>query len=142
MDPTFKADLVQLAELVNKRSDKLYAWLRWLVLLAAGFFSLMAGQLTGKAFDPLQWLLLKLALSTNGAGILFGAIALYGEVAAARQLAIDHKERTARKVRGESDDLPLHVGGRPSWLSAQSEGLCYGALATSLLLWCGFVVVL
>lgn len=37
-----------LVENANLARAARYSWLRWLALLASGFFSLMAGQLSGK----------------------------------------------------------------------------------------------
>ena len=140
--PEVKVDLRTLADLIGKRSDKLYAWLRWLVLLAAGFFSLMAGQLTGKAFGSLPFLLLKMALSLNAAGILFGAVALFGEVTAIRRAAIAYKEQIERRIRETESELPVSIGGRPSWLSRIAEWLCYASLSLSLATWCVFLFAL
>lgn len=143
MNPPLHSELKTLAGLGGQSNDKLYAWLRWLILLAAGFFSLMAGQLTGKAFPPLPLLLLKLALGSNAAGILAGAAALYGEVAAARRLARMYKEGLAGILQDGPDSATSGpVVAKPPWFARASERLCYLALTGSLLAWGAFVFLL
>ena len=86
--------------------------------------------------------LLKLALVLNAAGILFGAVALFGEVSAHRHAVLAYKERIANRVRGIAAASSAPVGGKPSQLSRQAEWPCYACLAASLLVWCAFVISL
>ncbi|PJC14552.1 MAG: hypothetical protein CO065_14055 [Comamonadaceae bacterium CG_4_9_14_0_8_um_filter_57_21] len=138
-----QSELRALTALGDRRNSALYAWLRWLVLLAAGFFSLMAGQLTGKAWPPTQLWVLKLALGLNAAGILCGAAALYGEVASLRGLALAYKERIASILNAPDAHAPSGpVVAKPHALWRASEWLCYAALLGSLVLWVAFIALL
>lgn len=75
-----------LVSVGNERNQIVYGWLRWLVLLAAGSFAAMLALLgTGKFVDTSR-LLLKAILLCQAGGILFGTIALYGEVVVIRRL--------------------------------------------------------
>ncbi len=130
-----------LSTVAEKRDEKLYAWLRWLVLLAAGFFSLMAGQLAGRSFEPTQFLLLKLAMALTAAGILAGATALYGEVSVQRRLAKDLGERIADILEETADESAGPIAARPTLLSRISERACYLSLAAALVVWVAFVAV-
>lgn len=91
------------------RNNARYAWLRWLVLLAAGFFSLMVGQLAGKAFGILPMLALKASLIANAFGILSGAIALYAEIDIARKLAQAQKAQISACLEAEDAPAPSDV---------------------------------
>lgn len=125
----------------NQGRERLYAWLRWLVLLAAGFFSLMAGQFFGKeALLPLA-LLPKLALTTNALGILLGAVALYGEPASARRLASAAREQAIAVLEGRATADGTPISAAPPRISQWAEPACYASLLASLLAWSAFVLI-
>ncbi len=140
---TLNADIKALSALGDKRNEKLYAWLRWLVLLAAGFFSLMVGQLAGQSFSQPQLLLLKLALSLNALGILCGSAALYGEVVSLRRLARHYKARIDKRLQAEDECVASEpvVGKPPAFLRA-SEWVCYVALMGSVVSWVAFIMLM
>lgn len=54
-------------------------YIRWLMLISAGAFSVSITVLFGKSFSPASQIILKAAISANAAGILFGAISASGE---------------------------------------------------------------
>jgi hypothetical protein len=131
-----------LLEAANRAHEKLHAWLRWLVLLAAGFFSLMAGQLAGKPLSAWMGWALKAALATNALGILAGSIALYAEADVARRLVEAQKARVSTLLDGAPpSSIAPAVANRPKW-AQRAERACYALLTASLLSWLAFVLLL
>ena len=124
------------------RNAARYAWLRWLVLLAAGLFSLMAGQLAGKPFAPAAMWALKTALLLTAAGILGGSVALYAEVSLARQAVKEMKEQLERNLRGTGECEPSDLlYAAPAWWLRASERACYACLIAAVLALMAFVLL-
>lgn len=125
-----------IAEQGDRRNAVLYAWLRWLVLLEAGLFSLMAGQLFAHRLpDAVLWWA-KLALLSNGASILLGVVALYGERALHQRLL---EAQVASTLQSRLDGFvqaapPMHVGNVPR-VCVASERLCYAMFVVAMLSW-------
>lgn len=136
------SELAQLVTLSAQRNEKLYAWLRWLVLLAAGVFSVMVGQLAGSHFSAIQLLLLKLALGLTAAGILSGSAAVYGEVSSLRQLVRNRATHITSVLEGNEVDIDALVAVEPAWFLRQAEKVCYASLVCSLVSWVAFVLVM
>ncbi|KAF7600159.1 MAG: hypothetical protein CGU28_04205 [Candidatus Dactylopiibacterium carminicum] len=101
----------------------------------------MAGQLAGRHFAPAQLLFLQLALAANAAGILAGAVALYGEVSVQRQLAIDLAARISSTLEEGEDEPGEPIFAQPAWIVRAAEKCCYASLAASLVLWVAFVAM-
>lgn len=136
------SELAQLVTLSAQRNEKLYAWLRWLVLLAAGVFSVMVGQLAGVHFSATRLFLLKLALGLTAAGILSGSAALYGEVSSLRRLVKDRAAHISSVLEGTEVDIEAPVAVEPAWLLRQAEKVCYASLVCSLVSWVAFVLMM
>ena len=130
------ADWKQLYETSQARNRAVYGWLRWLVLLAAGFFSVMAAQVFGKpAAVSLPWV--KAAFLLNAAGILCGAAALHGEVYALRLLVRQQGEDIAENIRAGIPSTKRATYVAPvAAIHTAAEYACYAALAISLVCWC------
>lgn len=135
-------EYVALLEQVNRAHETLHAWLRWLVVLAAGVFSLMAGQLSGRSLAAPAMLCLKLALTLTALGILAGSVALFGEVAQQRRLVEAQRARAMQSLDDSSPAMrPAANAERPAW-AKRAEQVCYGALLMSLAAWTAFVWML
>lgn len=135
-------EYVALLEQVNRAHEKLHAWLRWLVVLAAGVFSLMAGQLSGKDLPAPAMPCLKLALTLTALGILAGSVALFGEVAQQRRLVEAQRARAAQSLDDPAAAMrPAASAERPAW-ARRAEQACYAALLSSLFAWTAFVWLL
>ncbi|MCP1659343.1 hypothetical protein [Neisseria perflava] len=131
---------LQTFETGQQRNAAYYAWLRWLVLLCAGFFSVMAGQLLGKNTANLPVVWIKAAFVLNAAGILAGAVVLHGEVYALNRLLKLQADSLADTYRRNSGATPAyHVAPRGA-IHKAAEYVCYAALASALVCW--VVVVL
>lgn len=80
-----KPHLDSLERSMAKRNSSLkekdYEWLKWLVAIAAGVFSVIITQVPKISFlQADQLILLKVAISVNALGIVLGAIYLYTDV--------------------------------------------------------------
>lgn len=77
--------IVQAGE---QRNHSRYTWLRYLVGLSAGLFSALFAVFVSNLdkFAPQVYMLLKTALMSNAVALLFGTVALYGEVSTADRL--------------------------------------------------------
>lgn len=132
-----------LVESANRAREARYAWMRWLALLASGFFSLMAGQLSGKPWALGQLWSLKAALTLNLLGILALAAALYDEAAGLRRLSSALREQALQRLEGTSAATTrAPVSSNTSTISRAAEWVGYACLAASLLAWTAFVWLL
>lgn len=80
-----KPHLDELETLIVKQNqlaiEKDHEWMKWLIVIAAGVFSVIVTQVPKMSSLSLeQLLLLKIAISTNALGIAFGAIYLYTDI--------------------------------------------------------------
>jgi len=88
----------ELAVLAQKREDKRYAWLRHLMLLAGGSMSVLVSLRSGKHLSGFPHYCIATGLSSLGLGILFGAVALYGEVRSAQGLVVSYGQEGIRRL--------------------------------------------
>lgn len=117
-----------------------YSYLRWLMLISTGAFSLTANIAFGKPYVGYQLLALKAALTANVVGILFGAIAVYGEAKLSNgifQLLCD-KEIQALQGNHEQASKLGNQYCLPPWMK-RIELLFYLSLLTCLILWVVFI---
>lgn len=127
-------DLDEIYALADRRNEKLFAWLRWLILLAAGAFTLL---LTADGTGTASNVFLKAARICMTLGILLGSAALYGEVWHARALVRRLVEDRMRPPsRNAAEPSPISVP-RP-WLFRIAECGCYLSLLASILSLLGY----
>ena len=79
-------EIQQVLDVVEERNEKLYAWLRWLLLLAASSLAVLVSLHGDKPFLGVSGVMMKFAWVLLGSGIVFGAFALYVEVWTARRI--------------------------------------------------------
>lgn len=134
----------RLNELGEKRSERAYAWLRWLVLLAAGAFSVLVSQVVGDGAALRGSLpVLKIAMCLNAGGILCGVVCLFGEVQAVRRLVAQEVLRLKYTLDEQHEHAAsVPSAASPSWWIRKCEAFCYIFLAGSLLAWVYFVLLL
>lgn len=131
---------MSLSKYNEQRNIAFYSWLRWLMLIAAGAFSLTAGLVLGKPYLGLQLLALKVALTANAIGILSGSIAVYGEAKMHKgfmRVIADNEIRKIREPETYVTNKPLYY--HLPWWVKYSETICYLALIASLALWLAFI---
>jgi hypothetical protein len=123
--------LNHLFELADERNQLRFAWLRNILTIATGTLALLValrptGHLSAEQKCSLIacWIFL-------GAGIIFGAIATYGEVAMASELAKRFKEELL-KVAQETGrwEVTTPVVAKPHWIWQA----CQAAMCICLLL--------
>lgn len=85
-----------IAERHNAANEKDYEWIKWLIVIASGVFSVIVSQVTRiSSIQDNQLLLMqsnqlplfKVAITANALGIVFGAIYLYADIRSERDLA-------------------------------------------------------
>ena len=85
-----------IAERHNTANEKDYEWMKWLIVIASGVFSVIVSQVTRMSSmqdnqlllaQSNQLLLFKVAITANALGIIFGAIYLYTDIKSERVLA-------------------------------------------------------
>jgi hypothetical protein len=114
--------------LASRRDDKVYAWLRWLVLLASGAFTVLVSLHQPTPNQDGERLCIKLAWTALGAGILFGAFAIYSEVWVTRKLV-----KMLVELKTNDPGATNALVARPPWLLRVCEALCYVSLLTAVI---------
>lgn len=103
--------------------------MKWLIVIAAGVFSIVITQIPKMSSLSLdQLLLLKVAISVNALGILFGAIYLYADVIDAKDLGY--------KLQVQSSYLLLKGEKRYKTNAIYSEELWFTKISKNLSLLC------
>lgn len=77
----------QAIEHRNSSIEKEYAWMKWLIAISAGVFSVMTTQLAKGGFNPEQTLMIKTAISLNALGVIFGVVYLRQEIETEKEYA-------------------------------------------------------
>lgn len=130
----------QLQKYSDLRIEKGYAFLRWLMLISTGAFSLSVTVLFGQHFASCSLPVLKAALTANAGGVLLGAIALYGEAMLPQGAVRFLVDKEILKLQGNhaaAANVP-DVYVLP-WYMKRIEQLCYFSLCASLCFWVYFV---
>lgn len=95
LKPTLDEIQRACAERQNAANEKDYEWMKWLIAIAAGVFSVIVSQMTrmpsvldsqSLLIQSNQLTLFKIAIITNALGIIFGAIYLYTDIRSERDL--------------------------------------------------------
>jgi hypothetical protein len=122
----------EIAILSQKREDKRYAWLRHLLLLAAGSLSVLVSLRSGDHLSGFPHYCIATALAALGLGILFGAVALYGEIRGAHGLAVSYVEEALRRLREPgTPDRPVGFQLPPFYVRCEQG--CYLSLVVAVL---------
>lgn len=133
-----KQDHLRLTDLQKAELEKGYAYLRWLVIIAAGAFSISFGILIGdhKPVLPVLYIA-KLALTLNALGVMAGVVAVYGEVNVASGIKAAQVDVILKKMEGKHDGQgPSYM--LPPWLK-RTEYVCFLLLSLSISTWIVFV---
>jgi hypothetical protein len=124
--------LKDLEGLVNQQENKRYARLRHILLLASGSLSVLISLRAGFHDFGFPRYCISTALASLGLGILFGAVAIHGEVATAQDL-VNQKKAQGRQLldNPEANVAPIlsALPRRYAW----AERLCYFSLIVSVI---------
>lgn len=123
-------DMIHRHSLVKEKD---YEWMRWLIAIAAGVFSVIVTQVSKMSLLSFeQLLLLKVAISANALGVLLGAIYLYTD--------IRHGKDLIRKIQIQRYYLMLE-NKRKYDRFVRSDNLWFAELCKPLSLICFLIVV-
>lgn len=118
----------------NLAKEKDSEWMKWLIVIAAGVFSVVITQIPKMSSLSLdQLLLLKIAISVNALGIVFGAIYLYVDVIDAKDLGY--------KLKVQGSYLLLKGEKRYKKNAIYSEELWFTKISKNLSLLCFLAVI-
>lgn len=125
-------DFNQIGAYSDKRDEKAYAWLRYLILLASGALTVLVSLNGNKEYTGIPDLCMKMAWVSLGSGILFGSMALFGEIWTARELVrlLIKQKKENNNDQNASSPSPI-VATRP-FMIRFCEPLCYLSLMTSV----------
>lgn len=122
-------DMIQRHNLVKEKD---YEWMRWLIAIAAGVFSVIVTQVSKMSLLSIeQLLLLKVAISANALGVFLGAIYLYTD--------IRHGKDLIRKIQIQRYYLMLDNKKYDQFV--RSDDLWFAELCKPLSLVCFSVVI-
>jgi hypothetical protein len=120
-----EAEYRELCEWGAQRDEKLYAWLRHLILLGAGSLSVLVSLQPAQHVEGFPSVCMKAAWICLGLGILFASVRLYAEV-------FNEKEKVKALVKfriekpainGISQNEPITP--RLPWYIHKAEPTCY-----------------
>lgn len=129
-------DIQKLFDMASEREEKKYAWLRWLLLLAAGAFTILVSFQTNKSEYYTARLLMRIAWGGLGLGILAGALALYGEVHTITLLV----KKLAVELKKDPEQRAPITGG-PSLIQTVAEPTCYVSLIIAVLAMTTYAII-
>lgn len=122
-----------MAERNSSLKEKDYEWLKWLVAIAAGVFSVIVTQVSKmSSLSAEQLVLLKIAISVNALGIVLGAIYLYTDVR--------HEKDLVRKLQIQRYHLLLEGKNRYNNV-IKSDRLRFAELCKPFSLVCFLLVI-
>mgnify|MGYP003585703826 CR=1 FL=1 len=121
-------EIKELFAMASEREEKKYAWLRWLILLAAGAFTILVSFQTIKSEYYSARLLMRIAWAGLGFGILSGALAIYGEV---HTITLLVKKLAVELNKDSEQRVPITAG--PSVIQKVAEPICYASLIIAVL---------
>lgn len=128
--------LEQIIREGQRRNEKVYVWLRHLILVAAGSLSVLVGLHSNQATPSLHnvgRVALKGAVGCLGTGVLLGSIALYGEVWLARQLVKNMESKYRQRAREMRHDESISATSGPLPKAFRfAECACYASLLAAV----------
>ncbi|MCB0763870.1 MAG: hypothetical protein KDB84_04135 [Flavobacteriales bacterium] len=103
----------RVEEVFNKGKQAHFAWLRHILTMASGLVAIIVALRAGGAHTGLQHICFVLSVALLAAGILFGAVALYAEVALYQALGRGMAREMQRRLSGAepSPDVAVAISG-------------------------------
>ena len=117
------------------RIQKGFEYIRWLMLIATGAFSILVNLLFIKPENLHHIAILKSALTANAVGIIFGAISAYGEAMIMKGVVRSLCDIEIYKLQGKQNLAKSTPAGYIlPWYMKFIERLFYLSLVTDLIL--------
>ena len=131
-------EIVKQSNLAKEKDNE---WMKWLIVIAAGVFSVIVTQVAKMSSLSLdQLLLLKIAISANALGIVFGAIYLYTDVINAKDLGYQLQvQRNHLLLKGKKRYEANAIYSRKLWFTETSKNLSLLCFLAVIVLWVWFV---
>jgi len=130
----------RLEILIHDKEAKRYAWLRHLLLLSSGSLSVLISLRAGEHQLCLPRYCVMAGVAALGLGILFGAVALHGEVWTARDLVVQMAKYKARFQVDRSEPFPGIFSKNPKRYR-YAELACYISLVTAVFVLVVYTIV-
>ena len=128
-----REDLRDLIRLADRRDELRFAWLRWLLMLASGSLAILVTLRQEGTLAGIPGICMRGAWLGLGAGVLFGAIALYGEVWTAIALVRNRRRQLLEPSENTSASTSEPTIATPPPLLRICEPLCYTCFLASVL---------
>jgi hypothetical protein len=125
----------ELCDWAQKRDDKFYAWVRWLILLASGSLTVLVSLQPVQNFPPLSSCLLRMAMAMLAQSILLGSLVSYGEIWIEREKVRRLQEQRKLQVSNAGDESPSPiVVAPPAWIRKIEQPFYISLILAVLLL--------
>ena len=118
--------------LIKEKEAKRYAWLRHLLLLASGGLTVLVALRGTSPVACLPHYCMVLAVASLGLGILFGAVALHGEVWTALDTVVQMTKYRDKLLVDPSAPFPGVLSKNPKRYRV-AEVLCYSFLVVAVI---------
>lgn len=132
---------VEVVKQNNSAKEKDDEWMKWLIVIAAGVFSVIVTQVSKmSALSSDQLLLLKIAISANALGIVSGAIYLYTDIINAKDLGYKLQvQRYYLLLKGKKRYEKRAVYSQELWFAKISRNLTVLCFLAVIVIWVYFV---
>ena len=124
-------DLREILARGDRRNERMYNWLRNLLLLAGGALTVLVALRPDPATNTAARWFWRVALSGLGGGILLGSIALYGEVWFEREM-VNRLVEYRRQRPSCTDATPSPIVVKQPKYFRWAELACYLALTAAV----------
>ena len=130
-------DMAQRNSLVKEKD---YEWMKWLVAISAGVFSVIVTQISKMSLPSIeQLILLKIAISANALGIVLGAIYLYTDVKHEKDLICKLQIQRYSLLLENKKRYENVIYSDRLWFSGLCKPLSLTCFLIFILIWVGFI---
>lgn len=124
----------------NLAKEKDHEWMKWLIVIAAGVFSVIVTQVSKMSSLSLcQLILLKIAISANALGIVSGAIYLYVDVINAKDLGYKLQIQRCYLILKGKKRYENSISSEKLWFTKISKNLSLFCFLAVIVIWVWFV---
>lgn len=130
----------EVANHSNLANEKDHEWMKWLIVIAAGVFSVIVTQVSKMSSLSLdQLLLLKIAISANALGIVSGAIYLYTDVINAKDLGYKLQVQRYYLLLKGKKRYENSINSEKLWFTKKARNLSLFCFLAVIVIWVWFV---
>lgn len=130
----------EVANHSNLANEKDHEWMKWLIVIAAGVFSVIVTQVSKMSSLSIdQLLLLKIAISANALGIVSGAIYLYTDIMNAKDLGYKLQVQRYYLLLKGKKRYENSINSEKLWFAKKSRNLSLLCFLAVIVIWVWFV---